>query len=385
MIIERIRKINIATILCFTLFALLTSCATKSNVSNELTQEKENITFNDNSLSNIKKQIDKSKLVNLHKWDESIENCDSIVFGKYEIDGNLSNGLEDIEWVLVDFDEEKNEAILLSKYVLDCKTYADSIYILKNKYPELNDVYTINEFETWTEKVPKEEQLEYVKSVYGNEFENGNWKTSTLREWLNNEFYETAFNKDEKAIIKEKSNSSNIVEGEKIVDKVETDDKVFCIDKDELSRYLNYDDELDKRFTMDKLYYTKATEFAKKVKNFGEGINAGVQSDVSSNYWLRTIVRPCYACTISSEELISFFGYRPNKYWNNAYVEDRDIGVRPAILIDLNADSVKDHFNSIVDDDNNIIKFNEKMFEGSVEDKEDLQEDVDYYYSGGKW
>lgn len=379
------RKVNIVVAIYTMSLILLMSCATKSDVSNALIQKIENNSFNDICLSNLKKQIDKSKLVNLHKWDESIENCDSIVFGKYEIDGNLSNGLEDIEWVLVDLNEEKNEAVLLSKYVLDCKTYADSVYILKDKYPELNDVYTINEFATWTEKVPKEEQLEYVKSVYGEQFENGNWKTSTLREWLNKEFYETAFSKDERAIIKEKTYSSNIVVGEEIADIVETSDKVFCIDMDELVRYLNYDSETDKRFAMDKLYHTSATQFAKKVKNFGDGINAGKQTGASCNYWLRTIVRPCYACTISSKEAISFFGYRPNKYWNNAYVEDRDIGVRPAILVDLNIDNIKESFNSIVDDTDRVIKFNEKMFEGSVENNEDLLEDVDYYFSGGRW
>lgn len=84
-------------------------------------------------LSKLNAQLDKSKLVNLHNSDESIDNCESIVFGKYEIDGNLSNGLEDIEWVLLDYDEENKKALLTSKYILDCKAYFDHIYMCIKK------------------------------------------------------------------------------------------------------------------------------------------------------------------------------------------------------------------------------------------------------------
>lgn len=83
---------------------------------------------------------------------------DTFLFGEYEQDGNLENGPEPIEWIVLR--NKDNTLYAISKYGLENKPYHD-----------------INEPVTWEE--------------------------CSLREWLNGEFYEEAFSKEEKAMILE--------------------------------------------------------------------------------------------------------------------------------------------------------------------------------------
>ncbi|MBR4749145.1 MAG: hypothetical protein IK083_06215 [Abditibacteriota bacterium] len=77
-----------------------------------------------------------------------------ITFGRYEQDGNYSNGKEPIEWIVI-FIGSDNSILVVSRYGLDCKPYNT-----------------------------------YKASV--------TWATCSLRQWLNNDFYNSAFNADEK-------------------------------------------------------------------------------------------------------------------------------------------------------------------------------------------
>lgn len=81
---------------------------------------------------------------------------DLVRWGSYEQDNNLENGYEEIEWQVLDIQDGK--AFLISKKALDCKQY----------YPK----YT-----------------------------NATWETSTVREFLNGEFWDKAFTEQEKACI----------------------------------------------------------------------------------------------------------------------------------------------------------------------------------------
>ena len=77
---------------------------------------------------------------------------DVIKFGKYEQDGNTANGKEDIEWIVAyvhDWD-----VIVVSKYALDYQPY-------------------------------------------NTKDEDTSWENSSLRKWLNNDFYNAAFSKEE--------------------------------------------------------------------------------------------------------------------------------------------------------------------------------------------
>ena len=102
-------------------------------------------------------KFDQPKLLDCKKHmanDKSkLETGDIVFFGKYEQDGNLDNGPEPIEWIVLK--KDKNKIILLSKFVLTHRP-----------------IHSIHEQFKWYE--------------------------SELCAWLNNEFYNEAFNKEEK-------------------------------------------------------------------------------------------------------------------------------------------------------------------------------------------
>ena len=81
---------------------------------------------------------------------------DIIVFGTYEQDNNISNGKENIKWLVLA--KENNRVLVISDKALDCKPY--------------NQIW------------------DYVT-----------WETCSLRKWLNNDFINAAFSDDEKAMI----------------------------------------------------------------------------------------------------------------------------------------------------------------------------------------
>lgn len=114
------------------------------------------------------------------KWNkfESIEIGDSYTFGTYEQDNNISNGKEDIEWLVLA--KEDNRILVISEYALDCQQYNTS-------------------------------DTEVT------------WESCTLRRWLNNDFINAAFSADEKTMI----STVNA-----------TKDKVFLLSIAEAKKYL---------------------------------------------------------------------------------------------------------------------------------------------------
>jgi hypothetical protein len=82
----------------------------------------------------------------------------SVIFGSYEQDNDLDNGKEPIEWIVLS--NNGSELFVLSKYALDCMPY--------------NSKYVAGE----------------------------TWEISTLRSWLNDDFYNAAFSDAEKTAIK---------------------------------------------------------------------------------------------------------------------------------------------------------------------------------------
>lgn len=76
---------------------------------------------------------------------------DEFILGTYEQDNNLDNGAEDIEWIVLEKTGE-NEYLCISKYVLDAQVFGKDNLEIRNR-----------------------------------------WSTSYLREWLNSNFYNTAF------------------------------------------------------------------------------------------------------------------------------------------------------------------------------------------------
>ena len=158
----------------------------------------------------------------------SLETGDLITFGRYEQDNNLSNGAEPIEWQVLDVQD--GQALVISRYGLDAKLYNEEIDV----------------------------------SV--------TWETSTLRKWLNGEFYETAFRPEEKVRIQQVTNENpdNPEYGTKGGNR--TQDRIFLLSIDEVNKY----------FASNEPRKCWATEFAKE--------NGAIVHDNygTSWWWLRS-------------------------------------------------------------------------------------------------
>ena len=106
---------------------------------------------------------------------------DYIKFGNYEQDNNLSNGKEPIEWLVLAV-QSNGAYLLISRYVLDAKPYNTT---LSGKTT---------------------------------------WETSTLRKWLNEEFYNAAFSKAEK----DRIIPANLVNGRYLMDTDSVGGRAVC-------------------------------------------------------------------------------------------------------------------------------------------------------------
>jgi len=126
---------------------------------------------------------------------------DVVTFGKYEQDNDYSNGPEEIEWRVLKVGADK--ALLVSKYCLEGKQY---------------------DFDTQKDRY--------------------SWRDSSLREWLNDAFFYTAFSEEEqKAISLTQIDNSKSQGGKKNqykVDDFDTEDKVFLLSGAEIEKYLNF-------------------------------------------------------------------------------------------------------------------------------------------------
>lgn len=138
---------------------------------------------------------------------------DTVKFGSYEQDNNLINGAEAIEWIVLD--KKDGKYLLLSKYCLDAKPY-------------------------------------------NTELEQVTWETCTLRNWLNNDFYTTAFSQKERGYIATTTvrNADNPKYGTEGGN--DTKDKVFLLSIEEATTYFSSD-----LYGYDPARRAQVTEYAK--------------------------------------------------------------------------------------------------------------------------
>lgn len=195
---------------------------------------------------------------------------ETVFLGNYEQDNDLENGAEPIEWIVLD--KYNNKVLLISK---------DALYSKK----------------------------------YNEELTNVTWETCTLRKWLNADFYNTAFNDNEKSFIVEtKLNNHDSIVYRKSYGGNNTIDKVFLLSYNEANYYLPTHD----------LSLAKATAYAKE---------SGSYTNAKSGYcwwWLRT---PGYSnnhasrANINNEvERLSAMGLQ---------VSQENYSVRPSMWIDI--------------------------------------------------
>ena len=191
---------------------------------------------------------------------------DIIEFGSYEQDNDSSNGSEPIKWRVLEVSD--GSALVVSEYALDVK-------------------------------------------VYNEAYESVTWETCKLRAWLNEEFYDTAFGMEEKALIAmtKVGNEDHPMYGTN--GGKDTEDWVFLLSIWEAERY--FEDDEDRR--------TFPTEYA-------IARDAYVYSDLGTVWWwLRS---PGYHGRSAAE--VSSFGAL---IYNGASVYNYKDGVRPALRIEI--------------------------------------------------
>ncbi len=150
---------------------------------------------------------------------------DEIKFGSYEQDTDKSNGPEAIEWVVLDI--EDNVLLLISKYCLDCQKYNDKTDLVA-------------------------------------------WNNCTLRDWLNSDFYDSAFDENEQALIRTTHVDNSDSEGRPGCS--DTEDKIYLLKYEEIKDY----------FGSQQNAICKPTKYAVK-----KGVV--LEEDFVRFYWLRGI------------------------------------------------------------------------------------------------
>ncbi len=186
-----------------------------------------------------------------------------ITFGNYP---QSSSDPEPIEWYVLEEDTVNNKSLVISKKVLDCQKYNDSDTSIT-------------------------------------------WERCSLRTWLNNTFYNTAFSESEQSriILSHIENQNNPDYGTSGGN--DTDDYIFCLSVQE-ARNSNY-------FVNDKFRMSAITQFA--ITNGANDYNG------YAIWWLRS-----QGTSVWYASYVSYNG-EVNSYGNRAITTY--IGVRPAMWI----------------------------------------------------
>lgn len=246
------------------------------------------------SVAVVPENIRTVRLATRYSSDTSVEDMDTIKFGSYPQSDISGSKNDPIEWIVLE--KTGNGALLLSKYILDCKNY--------------NNIHA-----------------------------DVTWETCDLRKWLNTDFYNKAFSNNEQSLIKETNlvNSNN--SEYKTLGGATTNDKVFCLSEDEIRKYFGDGEKKEYSsqvcYELGKNVTTKGTEYAKNVDNIGAKLDVFNEMDKSytaffgnSNYWLRSPgyfqnCAACVGCTGTVDISAIDVGVTRN-----------DFGVRPAIWIE---------------------------------------------------
>ena len=171
---------------------------------------------------NKKEPIRTIKLVSDYDSSTLIDDIASIKFGTYPQSDITAEKLDPIEWVVLDKDVLNHRALLISKYILD----SDSCNLINEK--------------------------------------GDGWENSSMRKWLNNDFYDVAFNDTEKVrilstkLVNKDNDDYDTIAGN------DTTDKIFFISISEAKKYFKSDRNESYRDQLGLYAATKGSEFAKK-------------------------------------------------------------------------------------------------------------------------
>ncbi len=251
----------------------------------------------------------------------------------YYISGNKSNYMWYID---INYNNEKYRGVYFTSYRPYRTTYSSTT---DDSYQDNNGYYTSTVY--WFKYEPIKWQIltesngkaflladivldsqEYYVSTkpFGTLMNVNNYEYSTIRAWLNETFYNTAFNELEKEIIQTTLVDNSVSSTGDIANSYvynNTNDKVFLLSYQEVTTYL----------TSDALRQRKTTDYAKS-----QGSWASTKG--SATWWLRSPYADYYhtsACVIPSDGSIITF---VNKFPSDLVIQTND-GVVPALWITL--------------------------------------------------
>ena len=310
------KNFKLQIVFIFFLF-LVTSCIKNNSLNDEEieTKNEETIVSSlsiseqvESYIDDLSKKITEAKTIYEYPKHFTSDEMDGIFFGEYFQDSYLSNKeKKPIEWLVVE--KNKNSAILMSKYILNHMPYDNRIL---------------------------KDSLDYFDS---------NWNDSLVKKWLNNEFYNEAFNEIEKNLILD-THLEDVFGGN------ESNDKIFIFSEADFTGY-----SLLKKPISGSRIATKGTEYAKTCPYVQDRIfeyqkinpiekyldvsggDAKIYKEGMSSYWLRTNEMP------NESKIIWYNGEIDEKYGaGTQFSYDATVGVRPTLCVKF--DSTK--YNQII-------------------------------------
>ncbi|MBR4342742.1 MAG: hypothetical protein IKP88_08555 [Lachnospiraceae bacterium] len=251
--------------------------------------------------------------------DMGIEKGDIITFGSFEQDGDLENGSEPIEWIVLS--KEDGKLFLTSVYVLAPGNIDDGVGLI-----------SYNDEDEDEDEDDDDEDTEYFKS----------WSKSGMRKWLNGEFLSNSFNEKEAAIIADTE-----------LKDAGCTDKVFLLSKDDVK---------NKEYGFISAAYracapTHHALWFELVDDYGDDFYDGVWTWDEGGYyevngrtacywWLRTmgtgtseyyVVNDDGSMGKSYGDGIDYYAGHSD-YDEEFYIENGGIGIRPALVINITGD-----------------------------------------------
>ena len=242
------------------------------------------------------------KMATEYKDTSYIDELDTVTFGNYTQNPDEHNAYrkDPVEWILLYRDGEN--ALLMSKYILECKAYNDE-----------EPKYENHGFGRYGYYVPTGRYDKYMCD----------WEASTLRKWMNENMYNELFNESEKSIINTAYLDNTYVFDYEhyTVHGNYTKDNVFILSEDEMFHYLGKNNSAD----YFNIKATRASEYIKINSNINVQYD-NVWHKRNSAYFLRTKgnLDP-HITAITSGGTVR----------QNVLICDNTYGIRPCIFVKL--------------------------------------------------
>ena len=228
--------------------------------------------------------INSIRTINSYERFCNVEAIDSFIFGKHSINDKEL----DIEWIILK--KENDRALIVSKYIID-------------------------------------------GLIFGN---NNEWDKSTIRTWLNEDFYNNSFSDKEKAYINETIINTKGPEYVKENYNVTTTDKIFLLSNEEINQYFDDYGSTNKLATStcckevldritDESYYTKS--FTNRISWFLR--NPGQQPGLSNEETNTVLDYDTYVSNVDKRGYCTIY---------DCEVEcNKKYGIRPAMWINIDS------------------------------------------------